>query len=163
MWTVTRNRGLAHCWQVDAKETWSHQHIIWKEVVGTKVLHSPIFRVVTWWLFNQSNVLVIVSVWYVYILSIRHVLLRVKAITSNVVNAVIEQMGSKVTSLVARSRAAGARNICVGFADVTRIRCESGVNLAHASCSPRTSYKCCAHLLCEECATGDTFGPLWKS
>jgi hypothetical protein len=50
-------------------------------------------------------------------------------------------------------RAAGARNICVRFADVTLA---SGLNLAHsvthkicmrcASCSPRTSCKCCAHL-----------------
>jgi hypothetical protein len=74
---------------------------------------------------------------------------------------------------------AGARNICIRFADVT---CTSGVNprsiwhICHANvtrnicvrcasctCSPRTSCKCCAHLLREERATRDvTFGPLCK-
>jgi hypothetical protein len=76
----------------------------------------------------------------------------------------------KSTYLFARQ----VRATCVGFADVTRIRHESGVNLAHmsrkcyariirvicASCSPRTSCKCCAHLPREERATRDvTFGP----
>jgi hypothetical protein len=48
-----------------------------------------------------------------------------------------------------------------------RIRRESGANVSRkicvrcASCSPRTSCKCCAQLPREECATRDvTFGPL---
>jgi hypothetical protein len=43
--------------------------------------------------------------------------------------------GSKLASPVARAhpRSAGARNICVGFADVTRTWRESGANLAHMS------------------------------
>jgi hypothetical protein len=60
------------------------------------------------------------------------------------------QRGPKATSLVAL-RAAGARSICGGFADVTRIPRESGVPIiCHAKICmcviASVSFKCCAHL-----------------
>jgi hypothetical protein len=68
-------------------------------------------------------------------------------------------MGPKVASLVAR--AAGARNICVGFADMTRIRRESGAGNANVTrnmfVDVRHRCKCCAHL---PRARDVTFGPL---
>jgi hypothetical protein len=80
----------------------------------------------------------------------------------------------KLHPLLRVTRAAGARNICVGFADVTRA---SGVNLANVTQMLRAKFaydvrhvarvhhaKCCAHLPREERATRYvTVGPLCKS
>jgi hypothetical protein len=72
--------------------------------------------------------------------------------------------------LLRAPRAAGARNICVGFADVTRAGANYHTNVTRkirvrrcVSCNPRTSCNCCAHLPREERATRNvTFGPLFS-
>jgi hypothetical protein len=50
------------------------------------------------------------------------------------------QRGPKVTSLVARSSCVRCTQLCVGFADVTRIRRESGACHANASLVPVVSH-----------------------
>jgi hypothetical protein len=72
--------------------------------------------------------------------------------------------------LLRAPRTAGARNICVGFADVTRIRRESGAYMyivCHANVTRKIFVRCAScsprimHMLREERTTRDvTFGPL---